>query len=93
MKFISCPKCKCQYLPGEIFDPKHFLGQPRNVIRNTFGEILGYDGIPTDLEETFVCENCNTTFNVIAKVSYETFDANDISNNEKQLTMESVELF
>ena len=41
-KFICCPKCNYQYLPGEIFNPKYFLGQPKHIIRNGMGEILGY---------------------------------------------------
>jgi hypothetical protein len=69
-KFINCPHCNYQYLPGEIFDPKHFLGQPKNVIRNSLGEILGYEGIKMDLEETFVCEHCNKEFEVYAKLSF-----------------------
>jgi protein-arginine kinase activator protein McsA len=69
-KFICCPNCNCQYLPGEIFDPKHFVGQPINIIRNNIGEILGYEGIKMDTVETFVCEQCNTEFEVVAKVNF-----------------------
>ena len=69
-KFISCPKCNYQYLPGEIFDPKYFLGQPKNIIRNSIGEILGYEGIAMDLTETFTCEHCNEEFEVTAKINF-----------------------
>jgi hypothetical protein len=60
--FIICPHCGFQYLPGEIYDPKHFLGQPKDIVRNNVGEILGYEGIVTDLEETYICENCNNVY-------------------------------
>ena len=69
-KFISCPKCNYQYLPGEIFDPKYFLGQPKHIIRNSIGEILGYEGIAMDLTETFTCEHCNEEFEVTAKINF-----------------------
>lgn len=68
-KFINCPNCNYQYLPGEIFDPKHFLGQPKNIIRNSLGEILGYEGIKMDPNETFICEHCNEPFEVFAKIN------------------------
>ena len=79
-KVISCPKCNYQYLPGEIFDPKHFLGQPKNIIRNSVGEILGYEGILMDTTETFTCENCNHTFKVIGKVNL-TIDTPTVDND------------
>ena len=69
-KIICCPKCNYQYLPGEIFSPKHFIGQPEDIIRNSIGEILGYEGIPMDLDESFVCENCGEEFEITAKVNF-----------------------
>lgn len=68
-KFICCPSCNYQYLPGEIFNPKYFLGQPKNIIRNNIGEILGYEGIEMDTNETFVCEHCGNSFEIQAKIS------------------------
>lgn len=73
-KYIRCPNCGFEYLPGEIFSPKHFLGEPRNIVRNNIGEILGYDGLGMDLEESFVCSNCDLEFNVYAKVNFLTED-------------------
>ena len=40
-KYISCPTCHFQYLPGEIFISNYLVGQPKRVIRNKIGEILG----------------------------------------------------
>lgn len=68
-KFICCPKCNYQYLPGEIFEPRYFLGQPKHIIRNGMGEILGYEGIMMDPTETFICENCGEEFTVSARLS------------------------
>jgi hypothetical protein len=31
---IECPKCGKEFLPGEIYLPKHFLGQPDSILRN-----------------------------------------------------------
>lgn len=69
-KFICCPNCNYQYLPGEIFNPNYFLGQPKNIIRNNIGEILGYEGIQMDVNEHFICEHCATEFNVVAKINF-----------------------
>lgn len=70
LKIISCPHCGYQYLPGEIFDPKYFLGQPHNVVRNVNGEILGYEGIQMTDMESFICDHCGEEFKVYAKVSF-----------------------
>ena len=75
--FIICPFCGFQYLPGEIYDPKHFLGQPKDIIRNNIGEILGHEGISMDLNESYTCENCEQQFNVTGKISF-----NVTTNNE-----------
>lgn len=84
--FIICPHCGFQYLPGEIYDPKHFLGQPKDIVRNSLGEILGHDGIVMDLEETYTCENCNKEMNIKAKVTFTVnADKKVISQNEPEL--------
>lgn len=67
---INCPHCNFQYLAGEIFNPKHFLGQPKEIVRNSIGEILGYEGIIQDLTETYICENCDKEFKVTARMSF-----------------------
>ena len=93
-KFICCPKCNCQYLPGEIYDPKYFLGQPKNIVRNSIGEILGYEGIPMDTDETFVCENCGTEFTVHVKMNF-ILQGDEDSNKEedKEQPIQQLSLF
>ena len=84
-KFICCPKCNYQYLPGEIFEPRYFLGQPKHIIRNGMGEILGYEGIVMDPTETFVCENCGEEFIVNARLSI------TVKTNNEPTTVEKIE--
>ena len=85
-KIIRCPKCNYEYLPGEIFDPRYFLGQPKNIIRNNIGEILGYEGIESDPTETFNCCNCGYDFTVISKINF-------IFDDNPKDTIEQVTLF
>ena len=92
-KFICCPKCNYQYLPGEIFDPKYFLGQPRNIIRNNVGEILGYEGIMMDTTETFTCEHCNHTFKVIGKININVECPDDDMENANTVKVKQASLF
>lgn len=97
-KFICCPKCNYQYLPGEIFEPKYFLGQPKHIIRNGMGEILGYEGIVMDPTETFMCENCGEEFTISARLSItvkgtqETQEAAVLTENNEN-TITQVNLF
>ena len=85
-KIIKCPKCGYEYLPGEIFNPWHFLGQPKNIVRNRIGEVLGYEGIEHTPIEEFVCVNCDHQFKVTAKVNF-------VTDEDKQEKYGQVELF
>ena len=87
--FVKCPHCGYQYVPGEIFNPKHFLGQPRDIVRNSIGEILGYEGTVMDTIETYICDNCNTEFTVTAKVSF-TYANNQSNTDEIKLMKASL---
>lgn len=68
---IICPHCGKEYLPGEIYLPEYFLGQPTNIVRDETS-IYSYDGTEQDLTETYTCDNCGYTFDVIAHINYET---------------------
>ena len=48
---ITCPRCGAQYLPGEIYLPKAFLGQPKLIEKDFAGKILDYLGESMDLSE------------------------------------------
>lgn len=68
---ICCPFCGAEYMPGEIFLPKHFLGQPKCINKNDDNKIIDFKGIKQDLEETYTCDNCNSIFKVKANIQYE----------------------
>ena len=70
---IKCPKCDCEYLPGEVYVPSQLVGQPKDIERSIEGKILLHDGIDQDFEETFICEKCGKPFKVVAHMSFETF--------------------
>lgn len=69
---ITCPKCGREYLPAEIFVPNAFFGRPRDIVRDVYGTILDYEGTSLDVEETYTCDKCNTTFNIKARCSFAT---------------------
>ena len=71
IKTIKCPYCGYEYLPGEIYVPNNFLGKPNKIIRDE-GKIYSFEGIQQDLTESYICDNCNKNFLVIAKVTFET---------------------
>lgn len=79
---IKCPNCQQEYLPGEIYYPKEFLGQPKYIVRDIYGCILGNEGIEQNTTETFCCENCNTLFKISAKITFNT----EILKTEKDYT-------
>lgn len=70
MKKIECPFCGAEYLPGEIFLPKHFLGQPKEVTRDYRGKILDIFGVDQDTSERYVCDRCTSVFTVDAIIDY-----------------------
>ena len=70
---IHCPHCRAEYLPGEIYMPGSLIGQPEDLVKDSFGKIL-YEDYPEnkepDMIEHFVCEYCNKPFVVEATVTY-----------------------
>ena len=67
---LKCPYCEAEYLPGEIFLPRYFLGEPKDVERDYAGKLLYYDGLEQDLKESYTCDYCKETFDVTAKINY-----------------------
>ena len=71
---IRCPHCGAEYLPGELYMPGSIIGQPDEVIRDSFGKII-YEDYTTetrepDLVEHFTCEYCEKPFIVEATITY-----------------------
>lgn len=71
IKVIKCPKCGREYLPAEIFYPKHFFGKVSDIIKDYSGEIIAFTGDTMNLSETYICDNCNTSFKVSAKINFD----------------------
>ena len=71
---IVCPKCGREYLPAEVYYPNQFLGRPRDINKLNNGKIESFDGQTMNLEETFVCDGCNTAFKAIATVKFRTVE-------------------
>lgn len=69
-EIIECPHCNRQYLPAEIFVPGAFFGHPHSIIRDVYGQILDYEGSSVDLNEEYTCDQCNTTFQIKAKMQF-----------------------
>ncbi len=84
---IKCPKCGYEYLPAEIFFPDTLLGEPSNIIRDEEGKVEFFEGNSMNLKEEFVCYNCDCTFIVEAKVSFNTkINSKVIDFNEDYIT-------
>ena len=69
---IKCPKCGRQYLPAEIYYPNSFFGKPMQIDKNEKGEVEYYNGKSMDLVETYMCDSCNSKFQVTADISFST---------------------
>jgi hypothetical protein len=76
---ITCPHCKAQYLPGEIYMPGALIGEPREVVKDPSGTIVYVDYHKVDkmpnMAESFVCEYCDQPFEVEATITYKTKEA------------------
>ena len=70
LRIIKCPTCGYEYLPAEIFLPNEFLGKPKNIIKNSDGKIVGYEGIKMNDTELYRCDNCDCTFEIISTTNF-----------------------
>lgn len=73
---IRCPQCGAEYLPGEIYMPGSLIGQPDDLVKDSFGRIL-YEDYSTEAREPnmiehFVCEYCEKPFVIEASITYKT---------------------
>jgi len=70
LRVIKCPTCGYEYLPAEIYLPNDFLGKPYNIIRDSSGKIIGYDGNKMNDVETYLCDNCLSEFEVTSTTNF-----------------------
>ena len=71
-KKILCPKCGTEYHIAEIYYPKELVGCPRDIIKDEAGKILGFEGVDAKITEKYICDKCNTRFETIAAITFET---------------------
>ena len=85
---IDCPYCKAQYLPGEIYMPAAIVGQPVEVVKDSYGKIIYVDYKKVDrmpnTSETFVCEYCGQPFDIEAGYITYKVSKTDQEKNFKQ---------
>ena len=70
LRVIKCPTCGYEYLPAEIYYPDDFLGKPTNIVKDTNGKIIGFNGIKMNDTETYKCDNCLTLFEVVSTTNF-----------------------
>ena len=70
LRIIKCPTCGYEYLPAEIFMPNEFLGKPKNIVKDSYGKIVGYEGIKMNDTEIYKCDSCNSSFEVVSTVNF-----------------------
>ena len=70
LRTIKCPTCGYEYLPAEIYLPNEFLGKPKNIIRDANGKIIGFEGIKMNDTETYKCDNCLSSFEVVSTTNF-----------------------
>lgn len=71
---IKCPHCGAEYLPGEVYLPGSLIGQPDEIVKDSFGRIL-YEDYSTetrepDMVEHYTCDYCDKSFEITATVTY-----------------------
>ena len=91
---ITCPRCGAEYLPQEIYIPNTFFGKASYIEKDsTSHQITQVYGTDLDLEENYICDVCNTPFNVSAKISFTTKEDTRRNFNEEyetKLTKEKI---
>lgn len=75
LQVIKCPHCGYEYLPGELFLPNNFLGQPKKPIRDALGKILYveyYEDKELDTTTKYICDNCDKLFITETTMTFKT---------------------
>lgn len=68
---ICCPNCGAEYLPREIYVPDAFFGKNVDIEKEHLTHKIIYDGgKPLGLNESYICDYCNTPFIVKAYIRF-----------------------
>lgn len=70
---INCPNCGMEYLPSEIYIPKHFFGSPKDIERTYDGKIIQFDGTSIDTKEEYKCDGCGKSFYINAQIKFQSY--------------------
>lgn len=72
---ITCPHCKAQYLPCEIYSPEYFFGKTDDLVKDPTGKIIYQDykeDWEPDTTEQYTCDFCNRPFIVEGTATFKT---------------------
>ena len=67
---IKCPYCEAEYAPSEIFYPSDFLPDVSDVVKDSDGRVVAYEGSLMNLSEEYECDRCGHVFKATAHVSF-----------------------
>ena len=84
---IKCPKCGHEYLPSEIFIPNTFFGFPVHIERDEAGKIIDFIGNSMDIEDTFICDKCNSNFKIKTDIVFNTSLIDDVDFDKDYVTV------
>lgn len=79
---IRCPYCNTEYLPGEIYVPEDFVGQPTAIVKDENGDVLGFDGEDMNTVETYYCDKCGHQFKIDASITFRTEKIEDVFEDD-----------
>lgn len=90
---IRCPHCGQEYLAAELFMPEDLFGAPTNIVKTSDGKVDFFLGERPTFETEYCCDNCDTTFRVRAKLSFESFIDDKDNFDEEYVSKLKVNIF
>lgn len=78
--YIKCPSCNAEYLPEEIF--VSLLDNNTNIEKTEDTHEIVNSNYIGQIEDSYICDYCNTKFKVIAKLSFNSFIDEKFNFNE-----------
>lgn len=78
--YVKCPSCNAEYLPEEIFvsllTKNYYVEKTEDTHEIVNSNYIG------QIEDSYICDYCNTKFKVIAKLSFNSFIDEKFNFNE-----------